>query len=149
MRQKASRIEQKLEMATVVRSPAEPGFEIFRPLRGRAWRVVWRAECGRERFRIMFCNDRERFCFLIIERLLVNRCRSFIRRRSFFGVAEPDTMRIDQELDFLLTEGLALASEAAAKQQAKRGEWRERSKNWKKRLRVVRKLIKKKYGGRI
>jgi hypothetical protein len=58
-------------------------------------------------------------------------------------------MRIDQELDFLLTEGLALASEAAEKQPAKRGEWRERSKNWKKRLRVVRKLIKKQYGGRI
>ena len=58
-------------------------------------------------------------------------------------------MRIEQELDFLLTEGLALASEAAAKHPVKRVEWRERSKNWKKRLRIVRKVIKKKYGERI
>ena len=63
--------------------------------------------------------------------------------------AECHTMRIEQELDFLLTEGLALATEAAAKKPAKRGKWRERSKNWKKRLRVVRKAIKKNYGGRI
>jgi hypothetical protein len=57
-------------------------------------------------------------------------------------------MRIDQELDFLLREGLALASEAV-KQPARRRERRERSKNWKKRLRVVRKAIQKKFGGRI
>lgn len=63
--------------------------------------------------------------------------------------AECRTMRIEQELDFLLTEGLALASEAAAKQPVKRVEWRERSKNWKKRFRVVRKVIKKRYGGQI
>ena len=58
-------------------------------------------------------------------------------------------MRLEQELDFLLTEGLALATEAATKKPAKRGEWRERSKNWKKRLRIVRKQIKKSYGARI
>ena len=63
--------------------------------------------------------------------------------------AEHGKMRIEQELDFLLTEGLALASEAAAKPSVKRVEWRERSKKWKKRLRVVRKVIKKKYGGQI
>jgi len=62
--------------------------------------------------------------------------------------AESRTMRIDQELDFLLREGLALASEAV-KQPARRRERRERSKNWKKRLRVVRKAIQKKFGGRI
>ena len=64
-------------------------------------------------------------------------------------VAECRTMRIEQELDFLLAEGLALATEAAAGKSAKRGKWRERSKNWKKRLRIVRKQIKKSYGGRI
>lgn len=65
------------------------------------------------------------------------------------SVAECRTMRIEQELDFLLTEGLALATEAAARKPSERGKWRERSKNWKKRLRIVRKQIKKNYGGQI
>lgn len=57
-------------------------------------------------------------------------------------------MQIEQELDFLLKEGLKLAREAM-KEPAQRAERRERSRNWKKRLRVVRKAIQKKFGGRI
>jgi hypothetical protein len=95
--------------------------------RNRAVTELWRY------FRTVACELMSKF-----------QSAAFLGRSRLLG----RTMRIDQELDFLLTEGLALTTEAV-KQPAKRKEWRERSKNWKKRLYIVRKAIKKMYGDRI